>query len=138
MKEFIHTYTSLNRDNLAQLENIYSKEIHFIDPVHQITGLENLRQYFSALFQNIHTCSFNITHALQSENEGNIQWDMSFSHPKIKHGKEITLSGMSHIKFDEHGLVFYHRDYFDMGAMIYEHLPIFSVFIKMIKRRLSQ
>ncbi|HGP4674712.1 TPA: nuclear transport factor 2 family protein, partial [Vibrio cholerae O1] len=36
------------------------------------------------------------------------------------------------------GKVTYHRDYFDMGEMLYEQLPVLGQVIRAIKRRLGQ
>jgi hypothetical protein len=44
---------------------------------------------------------------------------------------------MSYLQFDKAGKVRYHRDYFDLGAMLYEHLPLLGSLVKTIKRRLG-
>jgi hypothetical protein len=36
------------------------------------------------------------------------------------------------------GKIYYHRDYFDMGAMLYEHLPLLGRIIQRLKHRLGQ
>jgi hypothetical protein len=45
------------------------------------------------------------------------------------------LEGISHLRFGEK--IDYHRDYFDLGQMVYEQIPLVGRIIKTIKKRLS-
>ena len=63
-----------------------------------------------------------------------ITWTMSFAHPKLNGHKKITVNGVSEIKFDER--ITYHRDYFDVGSMFYEQVPILKTIIQALKNRL--
>ena len=52
-------------------------------------------------------------------------------------GKPIAVDGVSVIKVGGmQGKVIYHRDYFDMGAFIYEHIPLLGNVIKGIKAKM--
>jgi len=42
---------------------------------------------------------------------------------------------VSHVAFEER--VTYQRDYFDAGAMVYEHVPLFGWIVRWIKRLLA-
>ena len=42
MKEFLNMCQNLNKDNLHLLGAIYSENVQFIDPAHEINGLENM------------------------------------------------------------------------------------------------
>jgi limonene-1,2-epoxide hydrolase len=44
------------------------------------------------------------------------------------------VTGVSEIKFDER--ITYHRDYFDVGSMFYEQVPILKTIIQALKKRL--
>jgi hypothetical protein len=70
--------------------------------------------------------------------EGYVQWQMNFSHPRLKGGKTIVVDGASYLRFNEAGKVSYHRDYFDLGAMLYEQLPLLGRIIVAVKRRLGR
>jgi len=50
----------------------------------------------------------------------------------------VLLDGISVIRFDEEDLVVYHRDYFDVGAMVYEHVPVVRFFVRQVKKRLQR
>lgn len=138
MNTFLETYQKLNADNLFLLAEIYTPEIHFIDPAHELRGLAEVEAYFLRLYANLTHINFNFFHPHRSVSEGYVQWQMTFSHPQILRGKHIVVPGTTFIKFDKRDKVFFHRDYFDLGAMLYQHLPLLGPTVKMINRRLGQ
>ncbi|GHE81380.1 nuclear transport factor 2 family protein [Thalassotalea profundi] len=134
LKDFIDVYQTLSTKNLGLLETIYHKEVTFIDPIHQIEGLDNLHRYFQHLYENLSSCDFVIEHVISQEKEAAIYWQMSYQHPKLNKGKIVEVQGSSHIKSQEDKII-YHRDYLDLGAMLYEQLPVFGQLTKWIKTR---
>ena len=72
----------------------------------------------------------------QVNDNGFLTWTMTLEHPKLQKGKTICVNGVSHLKFRD-GQVIYHRDYFDLGEMLYENLPLLGSVIKAIKQRLG-
>ncbi|MEL7287824.1 MAG: nuclear transport factor 2 family protein, partial [Pseudomonadota bacterium] len=64
-------------------------------------------------------------------------WTMDLQHPKLQKGAPISVNGVSHLKFRD-GQVIYHRDYFDLGEMLYENLPLLGSVVRTIKQRLGQ
>lgn len=74
----------------------------------------------------------------ESGGEGYVQWDMIFIHRKLAGGRPVTIAGVTFLRSDENGKVFYHRDYFDLGAMVYKRVPLLGRLITKIKRRLGK
>ncbi len=137
----IHTvarfYSELNKDNLNRLEEIYHSNVVFEDAAHRIESYHSLLTYFQNLYQNVDRCQFDIAEQYQSGNAGFLTWTMHLQHPNLAGGNQVNVKGISHLKFDE-GKIIYHRDYFDLGEMLYENLPLLGSVIRMIKRRLGQ
>ena len=46
-------------------------------------------------------------------------WTMFLNHPKLR-GETVRVEGASYLR-TRNGKVYYHRDYFDLGAMLYEN-----------------
>lgn len=138
MKTFLHTYQKLNANNLETLKDIYRDDVQFIDPAHEISGITNLTEYFASLYRNIDSINFSFNKPVVHENRGYVSWKMTFSHKNLARGKSITIEGMTYLQFDEHNKVYHHRDYFDLGAMLYEHIPLIGRIIKWIKRGLGK
>ena len=49
---------------------------------------------------------------------------------------EIILPGVSYLTFED-GKIREQRDYYDLGAMLYEHVPLVGYVIDKIKQRLT-
>jgi len=137
MDKFLETYRNLTAENLTELGNLYTEDIRFIDPVHEIKGLLRLTEYFSNLYNSIGSIGFHFSHQLRQGAEGYVQWQMTLTHTRLNSGREITVPGASYLRFVDTDKVCLHRDYFDLGAMIYERIPILGGFISSIKKRLS-
>ncbi|MBU2893240.1 nuclear transport factor 2 family protein [Colwellia sp. D2M02] len=137
LTQFMAVYQQLSTDNLALLKTIYHQDIHFIDPMHEIQGLDDLCQYFKGLYENVFSCEFTINHVIVQENEAAIYWCMRYCHPKLNKGNVIMVDGHSHIKSTADKII-YHRDYLDLGEMLYEHLPLLGKVTQWIKARAAK
>ncbi|MFT6984646.1 MAG: ketosteroid isomerase-like protein [Psychromonas sp.] len=136
LEKFCTIYQSLNKDNLALLKEIYSDNVVFVDPMHQVTGITALTAYFTHLYENMEHCNFHIQQVIEQEGQACIVWRMEYAHQKIKKGQRIVVDGASHLQFSEK--IDSHRDYLDLGQMLYEQLPLIGPVIKTIKKRASQ
>ncbi len=135
--KFQMIYQNLSKDNLNSLTDIYHENISFQDPLHKVDGLEDFIAYFENLYTNVITCNFEITHIINTSNEAAIYWEMRYEHPKLNSGNTISVMGHSHLKSAD-GKVIFHRDYLDVGSMIYEHVPLLGRVIHYLKQRLSK
>lgn len=134
---FIKTYSNLNKESMACLDDIYHQNIIFEDPAHRIEGVDQLKTYFSSMYQNLLYCHFDIESVDSFKDKSFLVWTMRFSHPKLNHGQEISVPGMTRIEFYQ-GKVRFHRDYFDLGAMVYQHVPVIGIAVRFLKRKLGQ
>lgn len=136
LSQYIDVYNRLNASNLNLLSTIYHPDIVFTDPLSEINGLVALSEYLKHLYENTNACKFNVTQHISEGNEDGHQtsmyWNMSLSHKRLNKGQFIEVEGHSHLVLKD-GLVIYQRDYFDVGSMIYEQLPVLGHVIKKIK-----
>ncbi|MEZ6964899.1 nuclear transport factor 2 family protein [Aeromonas sp. S9(2024)] len=137
LARFVALYQQLDRQQLHRLSEVYADEVIFIDPAHRIEGLAALSDYFAALYQRLAYCRFVITSQQQQGRQAWLGWTMTFSHPRLRVGKPVTVEGATRLEFDEEGKVCLHRDYFDLGAMLYEQLPLLGSLVRTIKGRLG-
>ena len=117
--------------------DFYSKEASFFDPVVAIKGAAEIEKYYAGLYQNVEEIKFEFSTLVEEGNFVAAPWVMHLKAAKLNSGKLVSVQGISHIEFDEHsGNAIYHRDYFDLGAFVYEHVPIFGMLIRLIKSKL--
>jgi len=133
LDNFCNLYQHLNKDNLAQLKEVYSDDVVFIDPIHEVKGLIALTAYFENLYENMEQCDFHIQHIIEQDAQACIVWQMIYSHKKINKGQPVSVNGCSHLQFSNK--IDNHRDYLDLGEMLYEHLPLIGPVISTIKKR---
>lgn len=136
LSNFVSVYQTLSTENLDLLAKIYHPNVTFIDPMHQVEGFDDLSDYFKRLYENLSSCEFVIDNVITENDQAAIYWKMSYQHAKLNKGKIVTVFGHSHIK-GEQNKVIYHRDYLDLGAMLYEQLPFFGKLTKWIKAKAS-
>ena len=136
LEKFVTVYQALSIDNLECLSSIYHQNITFIDPIHRIEGYCALKAYFQSMYENLSQCNFVINNVITHSNQAAIYWQMTYVHPKLNKGRPVTVSGSSHIK-GENDLVIFHRDYLDIGNMLYEQLPVIGKLVKWVKAKAS-
>ncbi|MDO3385566.1 nuclear transport factor 2 family protein [Gilvimarinus sp. SDUM040013] len=134
-------YQSFSAGSIDSIVDLYSEDVEFIDPVQRIVGRSALRSYFQALGLNLTFCHFSFSSTVKSRgDDGNdiavLFWIMRFSHPKLNGGNASELSGCSHIIYTDK--VIYQRDYYDLGEMVYESIPLLGSVIRRIKLRLGE
>ncbi|MVV50859.1 nuclear transport factor 2 family protein [Pseudomonas sp. PB120] len=136
LRRFSRQFADLDKDNLQRLAELYTDDVHFTDPLHEVQGLGNLRIYFAELYANVSELRFDF-HGFDQigEGEGYLRWVMSYRHPRLGGGRLIRVDGCSHLRWRDK--VYRHRDYFDAGALIYEHLPLLGRAIAWLKRRMG-
>ena len=131
---FRSLYQSFDKETLERLPHFYSDDIFFKDPIHQLNGIEALTRYFASFCDPELACNFVFSNQLITEEQAFFQWDMHYRHPRLKNGEPLTLKGGTLIKFNSH--IYYHEDLYDMGAMIYQHIPILGWAINKVNARL--
>lgn len=131
LERFKATFNELNADNLDRLDAIYAADVDFRDPVHALRGLDALRAYYRRLYAGVEACRFDYTDTVVQGGTAVVLWTMHLRHRRFRAGETLVLDGASHLRFGER--VYRHHDYFDMGAFIYERVPVLGAVIRRIK-----
>lgn len=129
-------YCSLATGNTAELAPLYSEDIYFEDPSHGIQGKVALLERFQHLYSKVDSCNFKFHQTLDTGGEIFLAWTMILRQRGPKSGEVIRVEGASFLKV-RNNRIYYHRDYFDLGAFIYENVPMLGSIIKRIKQRLA-
>jgi len=133
VEKFKSYFTQMNLDDDTALIDIYADNIQFTDPIHQITGLQNLKSYFGQLNKNLLEGTFTFTDESIVNNKAFLSWEMCL---KLKRPKKIVRAAGISILTIENKVVS-QRDYFDAGELFYEHIPLFGWIIRFIKKKIA-
>lgn len=135
LKDF---YEDMDKEKLSDLGTLYHDDVIFRDPVQQVDGLKDLEQYLGHGMENIEYCRFTFDDEVIGEKSAFLSWQMRFAHPKISSGAEIVVPGVTHIVFDEdQDKIREHTDHYDLGALIYEHVPVLGWLTGKVKERMK-
>jgi len=130
-------FNNLTIHTVDDLDAFYADDVSFEDPLGRIEGLGNLKTYYTQLYQNVQEIAFDF-HRHVSEGDHHVAvWTLRMKAEKLNGGDEVVVEGTSVLRFDEHGLVAYHRDFFDLGQMVYQHVPVLRWFVKKVNQRLA-
>ncbi|WP_411358316.1 nuclear transport factor 2 family protein [Pseudidiomarina salilacus] len=132
LRKHYDEFADVSIDTLGEL---YHQDVTFIDPIHQVHGLDDLQKYFKATMENVEQCHFAFTEFAENGDHFFVNWQMRLMHPKLADGQEIVLPGVSHLEMKDDKII-QQRDYYDLGAMIYEHVAVLGYVIKKIKARM--
>ncbi|MGB9090293.1 MAG: nuclear transport factor 2 family protein [Pseudomonas farsensis] len=136
LQTFAERFATLDANNLDRLAELYSNDITFRDPLHRLSGLPALHQYFAELYANARDISYQFEGADEiAPGHGYLRWTLRFSHPRLNSGRAISVQGCSHLQWRER--VHFHQDYYDAGALLYEHVPVMGSAIRWLKGRLA-
>jgi hypothetical protein len=127
-------FGNLQQADWSKLGDIYATDVLFKDPVHELRGLVLLEDYFSSMCADLTDCRFEYLDQVVSDNSAYLKWEMHFKHPRL--GREvIDVRGVSHIRGEDK--IDYHEDFYDLGAMLYERLPLIGNVTRWLKLRMA-
>jgi hypothetical protein len=144
IERFCKIYTDLCKVSSDDLATIYGRDVVFIDPITTHKGLADVQHYFSNLLTQADSCKFDIATIATCSGVYGSGYEAPFTHVAnwtmtltLKKGqKVITLDGTTQLKV-ENDIITYHKDYYDLGEMVYEHIPVLGFVIKKIKKSMS-
>ncbi len=132
-------FTRLDKDNLQVVDEFYDVNLVFHDPIGTLTGRENMRSYYKKMYQDLKSIKFEYHEDITHDQTVVLVWKMTYATEKLNSGEPIVVEGTSVIKFGgSEDKVVYHRDYFDVGAMVYEHVPVLGWGVRTIKGKLAE
>jgi len=133
--EFFH---QLNSKNMHLVEEFYKADAVLVDPIGRIEGSSRIRAYYEHQYKNAQTIEWEIGTEFQSGNELSFPWVMILKAEGLNGGEAYRVDGMSRFVVEADGKVSFHQDYFDVGAFIYEKIPVMSHIVSYIKGRLKK
>ena len=134
LERFKDTFKDLGKTDWSLLGEIYADDVLFKDPVHELRGLVVLENYFTDLCANLIECRFEYLDQITSDDAAYLKWIMYFRHPRLGDDM-IDVRGVSHIRWSNK--IEYHEDFYDMGAMLYERLPVLGGITRWLRMRLA-
>jgi hypothetical protein len=139
LEEIESLFNNFNSNTLYLADDFYDPDVIFQDPIVELKGRDALKAYYADMYKNVTSIRFDFSGGIEKEEEAVVFWTMEVRSKGFKGGEPVLLDGSSYIKFGgESGKAVYHRDYFDMGAFVYENIPVLGSIIRYTKKKLSK
>ena len=131
-------FNSLNQETMDLVNIFYHPNAKFYDPIGNHEGVNSIKKYYAGIYEPVTKIKFDYDEPFMNNEQLAFPWKMTYCSSKLNKGKPIVVNGISRIKFDPvtHQAI-YHRDYFDMGQMVYEEVPLLGSVVKWIKNKLK-
>lgn len=134
IERFKSCFRVLPEADLSLLREMYSDEVVFKDPVHEIRGLVGVEDYFASMITDLTDCRFEYLDEIVGERSAYIKWVMHYRHPRLGN-RLVSVRGVSHLRFGDK--IEFHEDVYDMGAMLYEQVPLLGNVTRWLRLRLA-
>ena len=137
LKEFNDFYAVYSTEAIkAGVRKLYAEDAWFGDPFHSVQGIDAIEHYFLAMAEPVETCTFSVEAVQRSGDDYYARWTMHLESKAAK-GKPIDAIGLSHVRFNEQGLIVFQQDYWDTSVM-FDRLPVVGYWTRLVKRRLNK
>ncbi len=130
-------FNEFDGKNLNLLNDFYSQDIVFQDPLHKVEGFSSLQNYYAKIYKNVQSIRFDFQKFVSQDDEVVGFWTMSLKAKGLNQGALFEVQGVSVFIFNSENKVKYHRDYLDLGEMVYEKIFGLGFVIKKIKTLLK-
>lgn len=131
-----YVFNHLRADRLDVLDGFYDPNVVLEDPLGSHQGIEATKKYYKKMYTNVQDIEFVPKEIISSGNKHVFVWQMRLRAKELNAGDWVVVEGNSVILFNDNNLVSYHRDYFDMGAFIYRHIPVVGWLLEQINDKL--
>lgn len=133
LNRFYNWYENLSLDNLDDISRYYSEDAFFKDPFNEFNSREKIKNIFLDMFENLENPQFIFIDKLEQDGQAFVTWNFIFSFKKLNY----TIHGSTHLKLDEYEMVYYHRDYWDVGEELLLKIPVIKTLYGALRNKIG-
>jgi len=133
-KAYIRLFEELSFETIEGMEAFVCPNVRFKDPFNDITGIAVFRALLEKTLSDVSDPIFCVTNQVLDDKTLFLRWTFQ---GHVKGLGNWHVVGMSAVRFDDHGKICEHIDYWDAAEQFYEKLPVIGGVLRMIKRRLQ-
>jgi len=108
---------------------IFAPDAVFEDPFQRVCSVEKIITVFRHMYATLNHPKFIIKESMYHEKSGYIRWEFLYDTNRFE--------GVSHVVFNDEGLVVSHRDFWDAAANVYETIPLLGSLLRLVKHKIK-
>jgi hypothetical protein len=129
-------FTDLQLANVQQkVEGFYAPTAVYEDPVGRFEGRDQILAHLKQQLGGVQSLAIDVKEEFVSGDETVALWTMTVTHKDLNSGEPLTIDGATHVR-SQAGLVTYQRDYYDLGALVYENVSVVGRLVRWVKGKL--
>jgi steroid Delta-isomerase len=132
-EKLVILFENLQPSDVTRMADFYADDAYFCDPFNEVNTLAEIQKIFRDMFAKLQQPRFKILNTYLSDEGAVLVWEFSFQ-VKFWRNHTLLIHGNSVLKFDPHGKVNYHRDYWDSSAELYAKLPLIGALFRGLRR----
>jgi hypothetical protein len=125
--EFFASLTSDFKDETFY--EFFAPHAVFEDPFQRVCTIEEIITVFRHMYTTLNNPRFIIKESMSHEKSGYIRWEFIYDTNRFE--------GVSHVVFNDEGLVVSHRDFWDAASNVYETIPLLGSLLRLIKHKIK-
>lgn len=127
-------YEHLRPEDVENFDRYYRHDARFRDPFNHVSSIAGIKRIFRHMFTQVRDPAFRITKVIVGEGDAILFWTFHFRFKGLGCKSAQSLEGVTHLAFDEDGLVTLHRDYWDAAEELYSRLPVIGTLMRGLQR----
>jgi ketosteroid isomerase-like protein len=133
LQPLVRYFETLGPESIDRLAEHYASDAVFKDPFNEVRGTEAIAAIFRHMFVQVESPRFVIGGRFVGDDGAMLLWDFHFRTRGLVR-RDISVRGVSHLRFDAAGKVVLHRDYWDAAEELYSKLPLIGPVVRALSR----
>lgn len=133
-----NSFNQFTGTNVEVLEQFYAPNVKYSDPISTVTGLDNVKKLLAKTYRNVQSLRYAFFDFICESNRISASYKLNIQISGLNDGKPYIVEGTSVFRVNSEGMVVQHKDYFDLGSMVYEKHPLTGGTIRAIKAGLAK
>jgi hypothetical protein len=115
------------------VDGLYAPDAYLNDNLVALEGAAAIADYFAETMTRVSSLRVDLLSMAHAGPDYFVRWRMTIESPQLGGGRPLKSYGMTHFRFDETGRVLLHRDFWDAGTGLYEHLPVVGSILRRVR-----
>ena len=138
LQPFLNMFATLSSEDVNNwIDQVYAESVYFNDTFHTYTERDQIKRYFLNLADKSRT-EVRVLDFSANEDDYFLRWRMRTRFDVFWRELDIETVGLTHLRFNEEGLIVLHQDYWDGVEGFYSHLPVIGGSLKRIRSGLGE
>lgn len=136
-QSFIEAHADLKSPDMADhIKEAYADDLYFNDTLKTLDSRDTLVAYLVETAERVDYNRVQIHEIIPSEDNYYVRWSMQTGFTLFNKPIETESIGMSHIRLNDEGKIYFHQDFWDNTEGFFQHLPVVGYLIGKTKQRL--